>query len=185
MTRSTEIIRIPRLRAVVMALSTLVFIGVGVFLRRYRGADRTAMALGVLVGAGICLIAGVTWFQRRFGGRVMTRRRLWGIGIRCGALAGACTNGVGVALLAARWALDQQAGPAGDAFLQAFLRALTVLGVQIAMVFLAYVAVGAVVGGLVGFGIAQAIGVSAGHPAPAESTAAVESATIDSSRIES
>ena len=166
MARGAEIIRIPRLRAVVLALASLVLIGLGVFFRRYRGADRTAMALSVLVGAGICLVMGVSWFQGRFGGEVMPRRRLWGIGARCGALAGACTSGVGIVLLAARWALDQQAWPMGEPLLPAFLRALRALGFEMSAALPAYLAVGAVVGGLCGLGVAEAIGISAERRLP-------------------
>jgi hypothetical protein len=159
--RGDEIIRIPRLRAVLLALTSLVVIGIGVFLRRYRGADRTAMALSMLAGAGICLMIGLIWFQCRFGGEAMPRRRLWGMGVRYGALAGACTNGVGIVLLSVRWALDQQAGPVGDPFMPAFLRALDSLGFEMSLGLIAYLAVGAVFGGLCGLAIAEAIGISA------------------------
>ncbi|HSB73420.1 MAG TPA: hypothetical protein VLT62_29180 [Candidatus Methylomirabilis sp.] len=168
MARGAEIIRIPRVRAVVLALASLVLIGLGVFFRRYRGADRTAMALSVLVGAGICLVTGLSWFQGRFGGEVMPRRRLWGIGAGCGALAGACTSGVGIVLLAARWALDQQSGPVADPFLPAFLRALRALGFEMSVALPAYVAVGAVLGGLCGLGVAEAISISAERRVPEE-----------------
>jgi len=141
-------------------VATLVLVGLGVFLRRYRGADRTAMALAMLVGAGLCLILGLAWFQRRFGGATMTRRRLREIGLRAGAIAGLGTNGVGVGLLAVRWAFDQQAGPTGDRFLPAFLRALSVLGSELVAGLPAFLAMGAVIGSLVGLGIAEAIGFS-------------------------
>ena len=159
--RGAESIRIPRLRAVVLALASLVIIGLGVLFQRYRGADRTAMALSVLVGAGLCLIAGLSWFQCRFGGDLMPRQRLWGIGVRCGALAGAFTSGGGIVLLSVRWALDQQAGPVGGPFMPAFLRALGSLGFEMSIGLLAYSAVGAVMGALTGLGIAEAIGISA------------------------
>lgn len=178
MSRGTESIRIPRLRAVVLALASLGFIGLGVLFRRYRGADRTAIALSVLVGAVLCLMAGLTWFQCRFGGEVMLRQRLWGIGVRCGALAGAFTSGVGIILLSARWALDQQAGPVGGPFLPAFLRALGSLGFEMSLGLLAYVAVGAVMGGLTGLAIAEAIGISAEQrPAPESDAPPVQEAT--------
>jgi len=159
--RGPEVIRIPRLRAVVAALATLVVIGLVVFLRRYRGADRTAMALSLLTGAGLCLVVALAWFQRRFSGAVMTRRTLWGIGLRHGVVAGVCTSGFGVCLLAVRWAMDQQAGPVGDLFLPGFLRAVATLGLQMAAGLPAYLVVGAVVGALAGLGIAEAIGISA------------------------
>lgn len=164
MARSQETIRIPRLRAVVVALAILVTIGLLVFLQRYRGADRTAMALSLLTGAGLCLVVALAWFQRRFSGTVMTRRDLWRIGLRSGAVAGVCTTGVGVSLLAARWAIDQLAGPAAERFLPAFLRALAALGLEMALGFPAYLAVGAVVGVLVGLVVAEAIGISAATP---------------------
>ena len=159
--RSQETIRIPRLRAVVASLVILVTIGLLVFLQRYRGADRTAMALSLLTGGGLCLVVALAWFQRRFSGAVMTRRDLRRIGLRSGAVAGVCTAGVGVCLLAARWAIDQLAGPAGERFFPAFLRALAALGLEMALGFPAYLAVGAVVGVLVGLVVAEAIGISA------------------------
>ncbi|HWU41434.1 MAG TPA: hypothetical protein VN203_27580, partial [Candidatus Acidoferrum sp.] len=66
MARSQETIRIPRLRALVVALAALVVIGLLVFLQRYRGADRTALALSVLEGAGLCLVIALIRFQRRW-----------------------------------------------------------------------------------------------------------------------
>jgi len=157
----SEAVRIPRLWAVVVAITVLVTIGLLVFLQRYRGADRTAMALSLLTGAGLCLVVALSWFQRRFSGRVMTRWRLRGIGLRWGAIAGICTGGLGACLLAVRWALDQQTGPVGELFLPAFFRALSVLGLRMAPGSPAYLAVGAVVGALVGLAAAEAIGISA------------------------
>jgi hypothetical protein len=159
--RGAKIIRIPRLRATVLALASLGIIGVGVLVRRYRGADRTAIALSVLVGAVLCLMAGLTWFQCCFGGEVMPRQRLRRIGVWCGAMAGAFTSGVGIVLLSVRWALDHQAGPVGGPFLPAFLRALESLGFEMSLGLLAYVVVGAVMGALTGLAIAEAIGISA------------------------
>ena len=168
MARGLEAIRIPRLQAVVVALATLVIIGFLVFLQRYRGADRTAMALSLLMGGGLCLVAALIWFQGRFRGMAMTRRQLWGIGLRYGAIAGVFAGGVGTVLLAVRWAIDQQAGPAGDLFLPAFLRALMTLGLRMTTGFPAYLAVGAVVGALAGLAVAEAIGISAERlPPPA------------------
>ncbi len=63
MARSQETLRIPRLRAVVVALAILVTIGLLVFLQRYRGADRTAMALSLLTGGGLCLVVALAWFR--------------------------------------------------------------------------------------------------------------------------
>lgn len=166
MTRSGEAIRIPRLRALVVSLGILVLIGILVFLQRYRGADRTAMALSILGGAGLCLVVALIRFHCKFSGLVMTRLSLWGIGMRSGAVAGLCTTVVGVVLLAVRWAIDQQAGPAGDLFLPAFLRALVPLGTGMAAGFPAYVAVGAVVGALVGMAVAEAIAISAKRVPP-------------------
>ena len=166
--RFEETIRIPRLRAVLVAFATLVGIGVIAFLRRYRGADRTALALSLLTGAGLCLVPALIWFQHRFSGARMTRRELWGIGLRWGAVAGLCTGGVSVILLAVRWAVDEQATPVGGHFGQAFLRALGTLGVEMAVGFPAYLAVGAVVGALTGLAVAEAIGVLARHEPPPE-----------------
>ncbi len=182
MARGEERIRIPRLRAVVAALATLVAIGVVVFLRRYRGADRTAMALSLLVGGGLCLVVALTWFQRQCGGGVMTRRDLWGIGLRYGGLAGVGTTGVGIGLLAVRWAIDQQAGPAAEPFIPAFFRALAALGFEMAVGFPAYLAVGAVVGGLAGLVIAEAIGISAARVQTTASVSVRDGETIRSPR---
>src|SRR5512143_1273026 len=104
MGRGTERIRVPRLRAFLVALSGVVALGVLVFLRRYRSTDRTALVLGLLVGAGVCLVLALAWFQWRFAGASMPRRRLWGAGVRYGGVAGIGTILVGVTLLAARWA---------------------------------------------------------------------------------
>jgi hypothetical protein len=166
--RSEETIRIPGLWAVIAALATLVAIGLLVFLRRYRGADRTALTLSLLAGAGACLVIALAWFQCRFRGEQMTRRDLWGIGLRWGAIAGVCTSGVSVTLLAVRWAVDEQASVVGGQFGQAFLRALGTLGIEMAVSFPAYLAVGAVVGALTGLAVAEAIGVSARREPPAE-----------------
>ena len=157
LTASDDAIQVPRLWAVVGILTTPVAIGLLVFLRRYRGADRTAMALGALVGIGLCAVAGLAWFQRRFGGTEMSRRRLQWIGFRCGAVAGVCAGAVAVILLAVRWAIDQMGGPVGEQFIPAFLRALMALWVEMFTGLPAYLAVGIVVGSLLGLGIAEAI----------------------------
>ena len=183
MARGPEVIRIPRLRAVVTALATVVVIGLLVFLRRYRGADRTAMALSLLTGAGLCLVVALAWFQRRFSGAVMTRRTLWGIGLRHGVVAGVCTSGFGVCLLAVRWAMDQQAGPVGELFLPGFLRAVATLGLQMAAGLPAYLVVGAVAGALAGLGIAEAIGISA-ERLPPTTTPVADPETMHASEIE-
>ena len=166
MTRGGETIRIPRLRALVVSLGILVLIGILVFLQRYRGADRTAIALSILGGAGFCLIVALFRFHCKFSGHVMTRLSLWGIGLRSGAAAGFCATVVGVVLLAVRWTIDQQAGPAGDLFLPAFLRALASLGRGMAASFPAYMVVGAVVGALLGLVVAEAIAISAKRVPP-------------------
>jgi hypothetical protein len=184
MARAHETIRIPRLRAFAAAVGTLVLIGIMVFLQRYRGADRTAMVLSVLGGAGLCLVVGLSWFQRRFSGRVMTRLTLWGIGLRSGAVAGACNSGVSVVLLALRWAIDQQASPFGDHFLPAFLHALAALGMHTARGFPAYAAAGAVVGGLVGLTVAEAIGISAERIPSAAPAAPADGEPFQPSKVE-
>jgi hypothetical protein len=161
MTSQRDRIRAPRLWAVIGVVGTLVAIGLVVFLRRYRGADRTAMALGLLDGAGVWLVLVLTWFQLRFGGTVITRQRLRWIGFRCGALAGVGTGVVGVLLLAVRWAIDQLGGPVGERFMPAFLRAVATLGVETTTGLPAYVAVGIVAGSLIGLGVAEGLGVCA------------------------
>ncbi len=177
MRRAQETIRVPRLRAFATAVAAVVVIGILVLLQRYRGADRTAMALSVLGGGGLSLVAGVAWFQRRFSGHVMTRLGLWVTGASIGAVAGACNCAISIVLLALRWAMDQQASPFGDVFLPAFVHALAALGRQTARGLPAYLAAGAVAGAVVGFITAEAIGITAervpasAHPAPAEGQA--------------
>jgi hypothetical protein len=154
-------VRIPQLWPTVLILTTPVAIGLGVFLKRYRGTDRTAMALGVLVGVGVCLLLGLAWLQRRFSGTPMSRQSLRWIGFRCGALGGACAGGVGVVLLAARWAIDQLGGPVGEQFFPAFFRALAALWWTTLPGLPAYLAVGVILGGGVGLAVAEAIGACA------------------------
>lgn len=167
-----------------MSLAILVVIGLLVFLQRYRGADRTAMALSVLGGAGLCLVLALIRFQHRWSGRVMTRLSLWGIGLRSGAVAGVCTSGVGVVLLALRWAMDQRTAPAGDLFLPAFSHALAMLGIEMAPALPAYVAAGAVMGALVGLAVAEAIGISAERITPAATPPEAGTGALDSSNVE-
>lgn len=159
--RGGEAVRIPRLWPVAVILVTPVLIGLGVFLKRYRGTDRTAMALAVLVGGGLCLVAGLVWFQRRFGGAAMSRQSLRWVGVRWGAVAGACAGGVGVVLLAVRWAIDQLGGPVGEQFLPAFLRALSALWWTTLPGLPAYLAVGVVLGVGIGLAVAEAVGACA------------------------
>jgi hypothetical protein len=159
--RGGTAVRVPRLWPIVGILATPVALGLGVFLRRYRGADRTAMALGVLVGAGICLVVSLAWFQRRFGGTKMDRQRLRWTGFRVGAIAGGCAGGIGVVLLAVRWAIDQLGGPVGEQFGPAFLRALLALWWKTLPGLPAYLAAGIVLGGVLGLGVAEAIGACA------------------------
>ena len=181
--RAQETIRIPRLRALVVALAALVVLGLLVFLQRYRGADRTALALSVLEGAGLCLMVALIRFQRRCSGRVMTRLSLWGFGFRNGAVAGVCTSGVGVVLLALRWAMDQRSAPAGELFWLAFLYALAMLGMEMAPALPAYVAAGAVVGALIGLAVAEAIGISAERVAPAPPSSGTDGGELHASRV--
>jgi hypothetical protein len=164
-TRSAAILRIPQLWPITMILATPVAIGLGVFLKRYRGTDRTAMVLGVLVGVGLCLVVGLAWFQRRFGGTAMSRQRLRWMGFRWGAVGGACAGGVGVGLLAVRWAIDQLGGPAGEQFAPAFFRALSALWWTTLPGLPAYLAVGVVVGAVTGLFVVEAIGACA-KPVP-------------------
>ncbi len=182
--RGARLVRVPRLRAVVTAVAALVIIGLTVFLRRYRGADRTAMALSLLVGGGMWLMCGLAWFQLRFCHRVVPRRALRGIGLRYGALAGALTAGIGIVLLAVRWAMDQLASPVSEPFIVAFWRALVALGEHLAAGAVAYLAAGAMLGALVGFLIAEAIGISGDRIPEAEVVAPVEMDPVEASRVE-
>ena len=184
MPRAQEIIRIPRLRGFVVALAMLVVLGLLVFLQRYRGADRTAMVLSMLGGAGMCLVVALIWFQRRWSGQVMTRLNLWGVGLRSGAVAGICTSGFGVVLLALRWAIDQRSGPAAEPVLPAFLRALATLGMEMASGIPAFLAAGAAVGALVGFAVAEVIGISAERIPPTLPPSEADTGAPDSSNVE-
>lgn len=159
--KSDRIIRIPSLRAVAGILSVLVAIGLVVFLRRYRGADRTAMAFGLTVGAGLCLMVATLWFQHRFAGSAMTRRALRRIGMKSGAVAGGATIGPILGLLALRWGLDQMATPAGDHFLPAFLRAFSALAVEMVWGIPQYLVAGAMVGAVAGLLLAEVLAVLA------------------------
>lgn len=158
MGRGTGDIRIPSLWGAVGVIFTLVSIGLVVFLRRYRGADRTAMAFGLLVGAGICLLVALVWFQGRYGGRTMSRQGLRRLGIRGGAVAGGCTIGPTIGLLALRWGFERTAGLSGDPLLPASLQALVSLTLEMAWGLPVYMAIGAAVGALVGWGVGEAIG---------------------------
>jgi hypothetical protein len=160
-TDDTAVVRIPQVWPIALILATPVAIGVGVFLKRYRGTDRTAMVLGVLVGVGLCLLLGLAWFQRRFSGTTMSRQNLRWIGFRCGAVGGACAGGVGVVLLAARWAIDQLGGPVGEQFLPAFFRALAALWWTTLPGLPAYLAAGVILGASLGLAVAEAIGACA------------------------
>jgi hypothetical protein len=169
--RQTEnAIRVPRLWPIVGILATPVAIGLLVFLRRYRGTDRTAMALGVLVGVGLCLVIGLAWFQQRFGGTELSRQRLRWIGFRSGAVAGVGAGAIGVVLLAIRWAIDQLGGPVGEKFAPAFLRALMALAAEMLTGLPAYLLAGVMTGSIIGLGIAEAIGACSrripGSPSP-------------------
>jgi len=142
------------------------------------------MALSVLGGSGFCLVVALIRFQRRWSGRILTRLSLWGIGLRSGSIAGVCTSGVGVVLLALRWAIDLRSAPAGDLFFPAFLHALATLGMQMAPALPAYVAAGAVVGALVGLAVAEAIGISAERIAPELPASRADTEELRSSQVE-
>lgn len=160
MGRGAERIRVPRLRAFLVALSGVVALGVLVFLRRYRSTDRTALVLGLLVGAGVCLVLALAWFQWRFAGTSMPRRQLWRAGVRYGVVAGIGTLIVGVILLAVRWALDQRLSPAAEAFGPGFLGALRDFAQQMVGGAAAFLVAGGAIGGLVGLLVAEVIGIA-------------------------
>ena len=88
----------------------------------------------------------------------MRRQALRWIGFRFGAVAGALAGGVGITLLAARWAIDQLGAPVGEQFLPAFTRALLALWWTTLSGLPTYLAAGVVVGAVVGLGVAEAIG---------------------------
>ena len=167
MPRGTERIRVPRLRAFLIALAGIVTLGALVFLRRYRSTDRTALALGLLVGGGVCLVVALAWFQRRYGGAVLQRRQLWRSGSRAGVVAGIGTTVLAVILLAARWALDQRMSPAAEAFGPGFLTALRAFAQQLSLATAAYLAAGSAAGGVLGLLVAELIGI-AGERIPEE-----------------
>jgi hypothetical protein len=171
MPRGVERVRVPGLRAFLVTLAGIVGLGALAFLRRYRSTDRTALALGLLVGGGVCLVLGLAWFQGRYGGSVLQRRQLWRSGIRAGVLAGIGTLLLAVVLLAARWALDQRLSPAAEEFGPGFLTALRAFAQQLSVGAAAYLAAGGALGGLVGLLVGELIGL-AGERLPEETTTA-------------
>src|SRR5512138_117082 len=99
MRRSTEVIRAPRVRAVAAVLLALVATGLVVFLRRYRGGDRTAVALSLLSAVGVCLALALLWFQYRVGGRTVAVGCVREAGLRAGLLGGLCMAEMAAVLL--------------------------------------------------------------------------------------
>jgi hypothetical protein len=168
MAMNTDRLCVPRLWPVVGILVVLAGIGLGVFLRRYRGADRTALALALLEGIGLCLIPMLAWAQCRLGGRVVSLGSLRWMGFRAGALVGLGAGGVAILLLAIRWGIDQLGGPVSEEFFPAFLRALQALVRETATGLPAYLTVGLVAGSLLGLGAAEICGRCA-REAPGES----------------
>jgi hypothetical protein len=169
MAMNTDRLCVPRLWPIVGILTVLVGAGLGVFLRRYRGADRTALALALLEGIGLCLIPILAWAQHRLGGRVVTRGSLRWMGFRAGALVGLGAGGVAILLLAIRWGVDQLGGPVSEEFLPAFFRAFMALWRETATGLPAYLTVGLVAGSLLGLAVAEILGRCA-RGAPGEST---------------
>lgn len=151
-------IRVPCLWPALGILVLLTGTGIVVFLRRYRGADRTALALAVLEGIGICLLPVLGWFQCRYGGTVVRREWLRWVGFGCGGAVGAGAGGLGIFLMAVRWGIDQLGGPASEDFLPAFWRGLAALVAETATGLPAYIPVGLVAGSVLGLGIAEIIG---------------------------
>jgi hypothetical protein len=156
--RFSESIRIPCLWPALGILVLLTGTGIVVFLRRYRGADRTALALAVLEGIGICLVVVLGWFQCRHGGTIVRRHWLRWVGFRCGAVVGAAAGGLGIFLLAVRWGIDQLGGPVSEEFLPAFWRALAALLTETATGLPAYIPVGLVTGAVIGLAVAEIVG---------------------------
>ena len=96
---------------------------------------------------------------------------------------GFCTSGVSLTLLAVRWAVDERTSPVGGHFVQAFLRALGTLGIEVVFGFPAYLAVGAVVGALTGWAVAEAIGISARREPPGDVSGADGSEAVRPSQM--
>jgi hypothetical protein len=144
-------------RAVAAVLLALVATGLVVFLRRYRGGDRTAVVLCLLSAVGLCLTVALVWFQHKLGGTAAPAGRVRGAGAFAGLVAGLCTAEVGAVLLAVRWAIDQQTSPAAERFASAFVRALASLASSLAPGLPAYLAVGGVAGVLVGLAVAEIV----------------------------
>jgi hypothetical protein len=153
-----ELVRIVRFWPVLMILVLPVLLGAGVFLRRYRGTDRTAVVLAVLIGIGVATVLGLIWFLMAWGGREATRGQLRWAGFRIGGAAGVLAGPIGVALLGIRWAIDQLGGPVGEQFLPAFLKALAALALELLPGLPAFATLSLVLGALVGVSVGEVIG---------------------------
>jgi hypothetical protein len=152
-----EIVRVPCFWPAVAILVTPVLLGVGVFLRRYRGTDRTALALAVLVGIGLALLCGLAWFQAFWGGREVSRTQLRWAGFRIGGIAGLAAGPIALGLLGVRWAIDQLGGPVGEQFLPALMKALGALMLELLSGLPVFAVLSMLLGALAGWGVAEVI----------------------------
>ncbi len=151
-------VRITHFWPAVAVLATPVALGLLIFLRRYRGTDRTAVVLAVLVAVGVVLVLGLAWFQLRWGGSVVSQARLRSIGFRTGGLAGLAAGPISILLLGIRWAVDQLGGPVGERFAPAFIRALSAMTAELVTGLPAFAALSLVLGALAGLGVAEIMG---------------------------
>ncbi len=149
--------RVARSWLALVILAVPVLLGLGVFLRRYRGTDRTALALAVLVGVGLTLLWGLAWFQLRWAGREVGRNQLRWAGFRIGGFAGLLTGPIAVALLGVRWAIDQLGGPVGEQFLPALFKALAALAFELASGVPVFATLSMLLGALAGWLVVEMI----------------------------
>jgi len=150
-------VRVVRFWPAVIVVAVPVILGVGVFLRRYRGTDRTALALAVLVSIGLTLLCSLAWFQVRWAGRHVGRNQLRWAGFRIGAFAGFLAGPIAVGLLGVRWAIDQLGGPVGEQFLPALVKALSALALEVVSGIPVFAVLSMLLGALTGWAVAEII----------------------------
>lgn len=150
-------VRVPSLRAAVLLIAAVVALGLALFLQRERGADTGAVALAGATSLGAVLVGALGWVQVRLAGASLARAALRARGLRGGVAAGIVSGVLATALLALRWALDQQGRPGAEAIGPAALRALGRLAAALAPGLPAYLGLAAVLGAAAGLAVVQVL----------------------------